>query len=84
MQIRNNRILSVRYNRVSPYVQVFIVGYHLSVTKLNGLSPNFLFKYHQHKSLFHHQIKLFITKVNTFSPNKLIFESPNILISHQK
>jgi len=59
-------------------------GYHLLVTKLNGLSPNFLFIYHQHKSFFHHQIKLFITKFNTFSPNKLIFESPNILISHQK
>jgi hypothetical protein len=58
-------------------------GYHLSVTKLNGLSPKFLFKYHQHKSFFHHQIKLFITKFNTFSPNKLIFESPNILTSHQ-
>jgi hypothetical protein len=59
-------------------------GYHLSVTKLNGLSPNLLFKYHQHKSFFHHQIKLFITKFNTFSPNKLIFESPNKLTSHQK
>ena len=60
------------------------IGYHLSVTKLNGLSPNFLFKYHQHKSFFHHQIKLVITKFNAFSPNKLIFESPNILNSHQK
>ena len=60
-----------------------IIGYHLSVTKLNGLSPNFLFKYNQHKSFFHHQIKLFITKFNTFLPNKLIFESPNILTSHQ-
>jgi hypothetical protein len=65
--------------------KVFKKGYHLSVTKLNGLSPNSLFKYHQHKSFFHHQIKLFITKFNTFSPNKLIFESPNILlISQQK
>ncbi len=59
-------------------------GHQLSVTKLNGLSPNFLFKYHQHKSFFHHQIKLFITKFNICSPNKLIFESPNILNSHQK
>jgi hypothetical protein len=59
-------------------------GYHLSITKLNGLSPNFYFNYHQHKSFFHHQIKLFITKFNTFSPNQLIFESPNILTNNQK
>ncbi len=60
-----------------------ILGYNLSVTKLNGLSPNFLLKYHQHKSFFYHQIKLYITKFNKFSPNKLIFESPKILNSHQ-
>ncbi len=53
--------------------QLLNFGYHLSITKLNGSSPNFYLNYHQHKSFFHHQIKLFITKFNTFSPNKLIF-----------
>jgi hypothetical protein len=57
--------------------------HNLSVTKLNGLSPNLLFKYHQHQSFLYHQIKLFITKFNTFSPTKLIFESPNLLTSHK-
>ena len=62
----------------------YLNGYHLSVTKLNGLLPNYLFKYHQHKPFFNHQIKLFITKLNQFSPNELILLSPNILTSHQK
>ncbi len=79
-----NFALQTRIYKSKFEIRIFYIGYHLSVTKLNGLSPNFLFKYHQHKSLFHHQIKLFITKFNKFSPNELIFLSPNILTSHQK
>jgi hypothetical protein len=56
---------------------------HLSVTRLNGLSQFFLFKYHQYKSFLHHQIKMFIVKLNCSSPNSIPFHQIISYFNHQ-
>jgi hypothetical protein len=53
-----------RYTVCLRFLPQLCLGYHLSITKLNGLSPNFYFNYHQHKSFF-------ITKLNCPSPNSI-------------
>jgi hypothetical protein len=52
----------VHFNTLNKFLYLILIGYHLSVTKLNGLSTNFHLKYQQQKSFFHHQIQYIFTK----------------------